>query len=245
MSHPEKVCIVGFQYSAWLDVPWPAAFWKRKWHDFTEPSKAWKKLEADALREAPHWERWGFNGLYRSIRAQHFTRWFELHSRLVDPYSVGAGWREPVKELRAVSKKIPLYLCEPDPEIPLAKVYPRAEVEALTTNGKYHAGSFDWMVALAILEGFKEIRIVGVNFQAGGEPISARPCLEYWLGVAEGRGIKTKVIGGDCFRIFDLLRSDIPYGFEAQRLVEERPRVDEREFIRRAWGLPEPKAGAG
>lgn len=118
-------------------------------------------------------------------------------------------------------RTIPVYLPKANTAVPAAAVYPKAKVEALTSHGTYHAGSFDWMVALAILEGFKHIRITGVNFANGGEPISARPCLEYWLGVAEGWGIKTEVIGGDCFRIFHLTRSDVQYGFAPWSLIED------------------------
>ena len=100
--------------------------------------------------------------------------------------------------------------------------YPLAAVEKLTPHGAYHAGSFDYMLALAVLEGFKQIRVCGLDYNAGGEPLSARPCVEYWLGVAEGRGIKVEVESGDCLHIFRLLRTDEQYGFDAFRLVEDR-----------------------
>lgn len=118
-------------------------------------------------------------------------------------------------------RTIPVYLPKRHNLVPAAAVYPRAKVEALTPHGAYHAGSFDWMVALAILEGFTHIRITGVNFANGGEPISARPCLEYWCGIAEGRGITVEIVGGDCFRIFHLTRSDTQYGFAPWRLIED------------------------
>ena len=187
-----KVCLVGFVPTYWRTVPW--------------------KDES--------WERWGCNGLYRLAPVSRFTRWFELHAKGKD---LGQrGWREPQDELLAISERMPLYLTRKEREIPKGVPYPLKDVEKLTPWGAYHAGSFDYMLALAILLGFKEIRLTGVDFQSGGEPLSARPCLEYWLGVAMGRGITVTVEAGDVGRIFRLVRSDEQYGFDPFRLVEDR-----------------------
>jgi len=187
-----KVCIIGFASAYWRGIPW---------RDKT-------------------WERWGMNGLYRSLPAKWFTRWFELHAK---GKSLGQrGWREPEAELRALSEHVTLYLTGRERGIPRGVPYPLADVQALTAHGTYHAGTFDYMVALAILEGASEIMVAGVDFSAGGEPISARPCLEYWLGVAEARGIKVTTVAGDLFRVFRLLRTYEQYGFDAFRLVEDR-----------------------
>lgn len=61
-----------------------------------------------------------------------------------------------------------------------------------------------------------------MDFSRGGEPIGARACLEYWLGVAEAKGIAVEVFGrGDVFKTYQLLRSDKQYGPEDVHLVEE------------------------
>ncbi len=187
-----KVCILGFVTKYWQTVPW----------------------------NDPTWELWSCNGLYRQTGVRRFTRWFELHAK---GKSLGQdGWREPTEELIEVAARVRLYLTGKDWRIPKAVVYPLKDVEALVPHGAYHAGSFDYMLALAILEGFAEIRLVGLDFQAGGEPLSARPCLEYWIGVAEGRGIKVSIESGDVGRIFQLIRSDVQYGFDAFKLIEDR-----------------------
>ena len=189
---PLKVCVVGFHSAHWRGVPW---------RDKT-------------------WERWGFNGLYRVLPVRYFTRWFELHAK---GKSLGQrGWREPERDLREISARMPLYLTVRERGVPLGRPYPLAAVEALTPHGRYHAGSFDYMVALAILEGATDIMVAGLDFGAGGEPLSARPCLEYWLGVAEGRGVRITTVSGDLFRIFRLLRTGEQYGFDPFQLVEDR-----------------------
>lgn len=188
-----KVCLVGFSSPHWRGIPW---------RDKT-------------------WERWGMNGLYRSLPVKYFDRWFELHAK--GKAWGQRGWREPQADLVELSEQLTLYLTGHERGIPLGVPYPLKQVEALTPHGSYHAGTFDYMVALAILEGATDIMVAGVDFGAGGEPISARPCMEYWLGVAEGRGIKVTVNSGDLFRIFRLLRTTEQYGFDPFRLIEDRP----------------------
>ena len=189
----KKLAIIGFSTATSRPNPWP-----------------------DAETEV-----WGFNELYRVYdpTLYRFTRWFELHIR---SYFANPEWHAHALFLnRLLDLGVTVYLPKRDAAVIRSKFYPRAKVAALSPHGEYHAGSFDWMVALAIAEGFTEITLYGVDFAGGGEPISARACLEYWLGVAEGRGIVTRVVGGDVFRIFHLTRSDTPYGFAPFRLVQE------------------------
>ncbi len=71
--------------------------------------------------------------------------------------------------------------------------YPIAEVQALTPHGRYLAGSFSYMVAHAILEGVDKISFHWMSkgvVRSPREPRDAQANLEYWLGVAEGRGIE-------------------------------------------------------
>lgn len=174
-------------------------------------------------------EVWGFNDLHHDFPIDQyiFHRWFQLHDRAYlkemwsPSYWVHLAW---LKQLSATI--MPVYTTELWPDVRASVRYPKEEVAALTPHGAYHAGSFDWMLAFAILQGFATVDIYGVNFSSGGEPISARPCLEYWMGVAEGRGMRVTVHGGDVGHIFHLVRSDLQYGFSWFQLVEdyrERP----------------------
>lgn len=170
-------------------------------------------------------ERWGFNSgyaLFPHHLGYRFTRFFELHLR---SYFGDAEWAAHRASLQVLAVDIPVYLPRRG-MVPGAVTFPRRALEqALAVrSGRagYHAGSFDWLVAYAIHLGAPEIHLHGVNFARGGEPISARPCLEYWLGVAEGLGIATAVWGDtDLFRIFHLARSNTPYGFAPFRLIED------------------------
>lgn len=184
----------------------------------------------------PGWELWCLNDPddREGLPARHaFTRWFQLHPPhyLKKHYERGMDdlarhWGEPTG--------LRLYMDRHYPEYPDSEPYPKAEVEALGNHGWFHASSFDWMVGLAILEGFKRIDLCGVEFYAfpvmNREPISALYCLHYWLGMAEGRGIDLNVVGrcGHVFRTIHLscYTSDLQYGFEREPALDLGVDVD-------------------
>ena len=56
-----------------------------------------------------------------------------------------------------------------------------------------------------------------------GEPLSGRACLEYWIGVAQGRGIEVGVYtNGDLFLNVHLAlhRSTMRYGIEGEPALD-------------------------
>lgn len=102
--------------------------------------------------------------------------------------------------------------------------FPFEDMAKKMRRGGYHCGSFDWMVAFAVYLGFKEIEIHGVGLcLEAGEPISARACLEYWCGYAEGRGVKVTV-APDCdfFHFYHLVKSTLTYGLDDTPIYEDR-----------------------
>ena len=82
--------------------------------------------------------------------------------------------------------------------------YPIEEVQALAPHANYLGGTFSYMVAHAVLE---KVDKISFHWMAKGvlrskhEPRDAQPSLDYWLGLAEGRGIEV-----DCGDLW-LLRS--------------------------------------
>lgn len=91
-------------------------------------------------------------------------------------------------------------------------------------RGRYHCGTFDWLVAYAIYLGVREIEFHGVGLcLEAGEPISARACLEYWCGYAEGKGIKI-TMAKDCdpFHFYHLVKSHLTYGLDDTPIYEDR-----------------------
>lgn len=171
------------------------------------------------------WEIWGLNDPPRcddEASIECYTRWFQLHTPAYMRRHYPRGL-DAMSQTWGRRRGVTLYMDRNYPEYPDSVPFPRDEVEAITPRGAYHASSFDWMLALAVLEGFSVIRLVEANFTTfpflDGEPISARACLEYWAGVAEGRGATVQVLDGrhkgDLFKIIHLakLRSTLGYGF--------------------------------
>lgn len=58
------------------------------------------------------------------------------------------------------------------------------------TGSSYFTNSIAYMIALAIKKKVKAINLWGVDLDAGREYEFERPCVAYWIGQAEARGIK-------------------------------------------------------
>ena len=93
---------------------------------------------------------------------------------------------------------VPCYvldIAEWDGLIPHAVQYPLERVLDITHGRRYFTSTFSYEMALAIAEGFTEIGLYGVDLAHGTlrERLVEAPCIEYWVGIAEGRGIKVTV----------------------------------------------------
>lgn len=88
-----------------------------------------------------------------------------------------------------------------DPWVPfyvpehLADIYPKAKLIPIKEITKKYQCSFgstiSYMLAQAIHEEVDEIALFGVRLDAKDEYIQQKPSAYYWLGVANGLGIKT------------------------------------------------------
>jgi hypothetical protein len=54
----------------------------------------------------------------------------------------------------------------------------------------YFSNTIDYMIALAIYEGYTELNLYGVNMARDSEYRYEKPGVDYWCGQAMGRGIK-------------------------------------------------------
>lgn len=176
------------------------------------------------------YEFWGLNDPpspgdgYAPIKCHN--RWFQLHP----PSYMEKHYPQGLIDLELAWSRetgVTLYMDEHYDEYPDSVPYPMEEVMELP-GGSYHTSSFDWMVALAVLEGWRRIELYGCDFHTfptviDGEPLSARPCLEFWLGVAAGRGAQIEVHGlGDVFCNIHVAvhKSELMYGFEREPALD-------------------------
>lgn len=180
------------------------------------------------------WQVWGLNAI-RPDGKQSMQRWrpirwarmFNLHrfehlNR--DCYEYILADTDWAKE----NPRVPFYVCDSwHGLLPNEVIYPLESLHYTLPprGGRYHAGSIDMLVALAIHEGAVEIALHGVGLALDSpraEPISARACLEYWCGYAQGRGVEITVHPDcDLFRQYHLVASDTIYGFDDVKLLVE------------------------
>ncbi len=130
----------------------------------------------------PNVEIWGLNELY--LHLPRFSRWFQMHDRKT--FEGGFRDEEHFKWLRNCKK--PIYMPELHPDIPCSVRYPIEEIEA--ELGGYFTCSVAYMVALAIYERFDEIGLFGTDFIFKVDSGKQKECIEYFLGLAKGKGIR-------------------------------------------------------
>lgn len=163
---------------------------------------------AEAPWDDPSWSIWGLN----EIAQPRAERWFELHPMAAQ----SPGELEWLARAEA-----PVYLLDLDPRVPRGVRYPLERVLALTGGRRYFTCTFAYQVALAVAEGASEIGLWGVDLDLGTprERIVEKPCVEYWLGLAEGRGVRVVIPTGGT-----LLRRPHLYGYDydAERADIER-----------------------
>lgn len=169
-------------------------------------------------------EYWGLNS-HLHLTLPKVTRMFDLHHYKILKRD---GWDFEREILFAQQNpKCPLYVLERWPEpIKNQIIFPGKKLSTEYTFGDYHCGSFDWMVAFAIHEKFKKIILngIGLSLVDGGEPLSARACLEFWCGVATGKGIEIGAINCDLFTWQHIVKSYEIYGYDDVTLLEDRTR---------------------
>jgi hypothetical protein len=91
---------------------------------------------------------------------------------------------------------VPIYvldLNDPHPRgySPNAVQFPRADCERMFLTAKpFWACTFSYQIALAILEGFEEIALLGFDFATPREWMFERPNVLFWAGFAAGVGVK-------------------------------------------------------
>lgn len=195
-----RLAIVGLG-QGFHDAPWH----DRKYDCWTLNS-AWREMDLDNLPE-------------------RLTAWFEIHSRAY----LAEEWHQRKTHVRALSQlPCPVYVQKPRewPELQHPVSLDQAGIKRAFPRGTYHASSIDWMLAVALLKGYKHIELFGVDYgpTEGREPLSGRPCLEYWIGLAEGRGVKVVVHEPTAlFWIYNYTRERTPYHMDdTWRLVEHR-----------------------
>jgi hypothetical protein len=162
---------------------------------------------ADAPWGDPAWDDIGCNNLHIQIPEQwpQATGWHNLHrwkDIVVDPAHV--EWLQ--------STTVPVFMfpeaiaaaAKDGYEFPTVVPFPYLEIidtfSGRLTGNRYFTNSIAWMIAFSIVrlveagvDDTSEIALYGIDLAQQTEYVVERPCVEYWLAVAECSGIKVTV----------------------------------------------------
>lgn len=99
-------------------------------------------------------------------------------------------------------------------EIPLSEAFPIEEC-VKQFGLPYFTNTIAYMIAYALLNGAKEIELYGVNQAGSHEYSEERGGVEYWLGIANGMGVKVTINGKDSqlLKYKGRYGNDILYGY--------------------------------
>lgn len=172
----------------------------------------------------PTWEIWGL-----TWRAMHHPRMevcFEVHSLERIAEDCGPDHIEWLADPVTRTCQPTLYLLpEVAAELPHAKPLPIAALAEMMGR-EYFTSSFSYMLGVALLEpDVSEIAVYGVDLTDGEEYTHQRPCAEFLLGIAHGRGIKLTIPPQSA-----LLRAAYRYGLDPA--PEDNPLI--RQFANKA-----------
>lgn len=110
------------------------------------------------------------------------------------------GWPEPKVGSKRRPEDIEIVLLKDDEKIPASRmVYPFKNIMEEYDNDKklrYFTSSAPYMVALAIHEGYERIEVYGFEMSSQEEYGYQKPCFEFWLGMAMGKGLEVYIPPG-------------------------------------------------
>jgi hypothetical protein len=199
----------------------------------------------------------GLNDAYL-LGMPRYDVWYDLHPfdkffyrplagpKKVQGYQVPAGtFVRPEGHLQWLAKQTcPVFLQQADPRVPHGQALPRPTIEA--HFGHWFDSSPAWMLAHALLLGFKHVVIVGIHLASEAEYIKQKPNMCYLVGVARGSGVRVDVPAES-----PLLQSSHTYAFEddpstpvlqvqrtAEGLQVERQKVEALWQASKSWRYP-------
>mgnify|MGYP001584702656 CR=1 FL=1 len=157
-----------------------------------------------AFKLGDDFELWGLNELYQYEDVSRFHRWFEIHPR--DDFEKDDAGKKHLADMGKLD--LPIYMHQHFGDIPASMPFPKKELE-VALGSDYFTSTPAWMIGMALAMDFREIHIYGVDMAQDSEYVGQRPCCEYWLGRAEGAGVRI-------YRppVSDLLSAIGQYGFE-------------------------------
>jgi hypothetical protein len=138
----------------------------------------------------PTWELWAHASCRHVCKRDPDLLW-DLHPPTL--------WRDPKKKTWdpkyygwLQTNRLPIMMQDVYPDVPSSMKYPFGQMITEFPRG-YMTNHVAYMVALALMEGVTHIGVFGCDYDTGSEYGPQRGSAEYWLGVAEGRGVHVQI----------------------------------------------------
>jgi len=166
----------------------------------------------------PGLEIWCLNDMY-VLRPPRADRWYDLHpfdkfhyrrpGEQIQTEDVPVGtFMRPAGHIEWLAQQsIPVYLQTVQPAVPRGIVFPREAIVAKL--GRWFDSTPAWMLAQALIEGYKEIHIYGIHLATEWEYQKQKPNMTFLCGVAVGLGVHIVIPEGS-----PLLRASHQYAYE-------------------------------
>lgn len=156
----------------------------------------------------PTWELWA-HASCRHLCKRDPDLLFDMHPPEL--------WRDPKKKTWdpkyltwLTTNRVPIMMQNVYPDVPGSMKYPFETMITEFPRG-YMTNHLAYMVALALMEGVTHLAVFGCDYNTNSEYGPQRGSAEYWLGVAEGRGVQVQIAP-----LCDLLnKPSLLYGYES------------------------------
>jgi hypothetical protein len=160
----------------------------------------------------PTVDLWSINEAYKQDWFKSTpTGWMQLHPRWDFMRKNNRNDPDHWEWLRQ-PHEFPIWMVAQFKDIPNSVRYPIEEAYELSRG--YLTSTFSYMMALAILMGYKRIELYGFEMAVDSDYVYQKAGAEYLIGVAQGKGIEV-VLPENC----SLLRGNL-YGYEDLRAAD-------------------------
>lgn len=177
----------------------------------------------------PNWEIWGISPFNYDLM-KRWDMWFELHDdKLYKEQGMDPGFWQWMQQ-----QEKPIYLQKVHKDIPASVKFPKDKLLkefSMAADRNFFQSSISWMIAFAIMEGAEEIGVWGVDMARDTEYAEEKPSCTYFLGIAEGRGIKVTLPVES-----DLMHSVGLYGYDDTSAIKSGLRSRDQELEQRING---------
>jgi len=141
--------------------------------------------------EPPEVQRWGLGGAYKILTK--VDRYFEVHTRAWNLRRAGKLYFQYLAFLQ--HGDFPVVMLEVDETIKNSVAFPMQEMCDYFFKGEraYFSSTVAYMLAMAIMERPKEIKLFGIDMASMMEYAHQRAGCEYFIGWARAEGIQVTI----------------------------------------------------